>query len=54
MATSQVESVVAAYGLSVDEFLASDVDDLPSDELRDVWLVVKGARAPDSGVAGGS
>lgn len=43
---SQVEAVVAPYGLSVDEFVASDVDDLPSDELRDLWLMVKGALAP--------
>ncbi|WP_395153190.1 hypothetical protein [Ilumatobacter sp.] len=42
----QVEAVVAPYGLSVDDFVASDVDDLPSDELRDLWLMVKGALAP--------
>jgi hypothetical protein len=42
----QVEAVVAPFGLSVDQFVASDVDDLPSDELRDVWLMVKGALAP--------
>lgn len=42
----QVDAVVAPYGLSVDEFVASDVDDLPSDELRDLWLMVKGALAP--------
>ena len=43
---SQVEAVVEPYGLSVDVFVASDVDDLPSDELRDLWLMVKGALAP--------
>jgi hypothetical protein len=32
--------------MSVDQFVASDVDDLPSDELRDLWLMVKGALAP--------
>lgn len=42
----QVEAVVAPYGLSVDDFVASDVDDLPSDELRDLWLMVKGALEP--------
>jgi len=42
----QVEAVVAPYGMSVDEFVVSDVDDLPSDELRDLWLMVKGALAP--------
>lgn len=41
----QVEGVVAPFGLSVDEFVASDVDDLPTDELRDVWMMVKGALA---------
>jgi hypothetical protein len=42
----QVEAVVAPFGLSVDHFVASDADELPSDELRDVWLMVKGALAP--------
>ena len=41
----QVEAVVVPFGLSVDQFVASDVDDLPSDVLRDVWLMVKGALA---------
>jgi hypothetical protein len=42
----QVEDVLAPYGMTVDEFVASDVDDLPSDELRDLWLMVKGALTP--------
>lgn len=39
----EVEAVQARYGMSVDEFVANDLDDLPSDELRDIWLMVKGA-----------
>lgn len=42
----EVETVLARYGMSVDEFLSADVDDLPSDELRDLWLMVKGALTP--------
>jgi hypothetical protein len=42
----EVEAVLARYGMSVDEFVGSDVDDLPSDELRDLWLMVKGALTP--------
>lgn len=42
----QVEAVVAPFGLSVGQFVASDIDKLPSDELRDVWLMVKRALAP--------
>lgn len=42
------------FDLSVDEFVASDVDDLPSEQLRDLWLMDKGALAPGSGVAGRS
>ncbi|MFN3257894.1 MAG: hypothetical protein ACE37B_19615 [Ilumatobacter sp.] len=42
----QVADVVAPYGMTVDEFVACDVDDLPSDELRDLWLMVKAALAP--------
>ena len=42
----EVEAVLARYGMSVDEFVSSDVDDLPSDELRDLWLMVKGALTP--------
>ncbi len=38
----QVEAVVVPFGLSVDQFVASDVDDLPSD----VWLMVNGALVP--------
>ena len=46
-----IDVTTAPFGLSVDEFVASDVDDLPTDELLDVWLMVKGALAPESGVA---
>jgi hypothetical protein len=42
----EVEAVLARYGMSVDEFVVADVDDLPSDELRDLWLMVKGALTP--------
>lgn len=42
----EVEAVLARYGISVDEFVSADVDDLPSDELRDLWLMVKGALTP--------
>jgi len=38
-----VIEVLDRYGMSVAEFLAADVDDLESDELRDLWLMVKGA-----------
>jgi len=41
-----VEAVLRSYGMSVDEFVATDVDDLPSDELRDLWLMVEGALTP--------
>lgn len=40
---NQVAQVLRRYGMSVDDFVAADIDDLPSDELRDVWLMVKGA-----------
>lgn len=39
----EVAGVLAPYGISVDEFVAVDVDDLETDELRDLWLMVKGA-----------
>ncbi len=39
----EVAAVLAPYGISVDEFVAVDVDDLQTDELRDLWLMVKGA-----------
>ena len=39
----EVAVVLAPYGMSVDEFVSVDVDDLQTDELRDLWLVVKGA-----------
>ena len=42
----QVAEVLANYGLSVDQLLQADIDDLESDELRDLWLMVKGALTP--------
>lgn len=39
----EVAVVLAPYGMSVDEFVSVDVDDLQTDELRDLWLMVKGA-----------
>ena len=39
----EVAVVLAPYGISVDEFVGVDVDDLQTDELRDLWLMVKGA-----------
>ena len=44
----QVAEVLANYGLSVDQLLQADIDDLESDELRDLWLMVKGALTPTS------
>lgn len=44
----QVAEVLANYGLSVDELLQANIDDLESDELRDLWLMVKGALTPTS------
>ena len=38
-----VAETLKPYGLTVDEFLHSDIDDLASWELRDLWLIVKGA-----------
>lgn len=38
-----VAEVLDRYRMSVEEFVAVDVDDLESDELRDLWLMVKGA-----------
>ena len=44
----QVAEVLANYGLSVNEFLKADIDDLESDELRDIWLMVRGALTPSA------
>lgn len=44
----QVADVLANYRLSVDQLLKADIDDLESDELRDLWLMVKGALTPTS------
>lgn len=38
----EVSAVVEAAGLTLDEFLDSDIDDLATDELRDLWLMVRG------------
>ncbi|MFV0372742.1 hypothetical protein [Microbacterium sp.] len=38
-----VTEVLDRYGITVAEFVDADVDDLESDELRDLWLMVKGA-----------
>jgi hypothetical protein len=42
----QVSAVLHRYGMSVADFVAADIDDLESDELRDLWLMVKGALTP--------
>jgi len=42
----EVEAALRPYGITVDDFVAADVDDLPSDELRDLWLMVRGAITP--------
>ena len=42
----EVADVLVPYALSVDQFVALDVDDLPSDALRDLWLMVRGALTP--------
>ena len=42
----EVALVLAPHGMSVDEFIAADVDDLATDELRDLWLMVKDALTP--------
>lgn len=38
-----VVEVLDHYGMTVEDFVDADVDDLESDELRDLWLMVKGA-----------
>lgn len=37
----EVTRVVEAAGLTLREFLDADIDDLESDELRDLWLMVR-------------
>ncbi len=44
----QVAEVLANYGLSVNEFLKADIDDLETDELRDLWLIIRGALTPSA------
>jgi len=38
-----VAKALERYGMSVEDFVKADVDDLENDELRDLWLMVKGA-----------
>jgi hypothetical protein len=38
---SDLAEVLNVYGLEVEAFLASDIDEHPSGILRDVWLMVK-------------
>jgi len=42
----EVEEVIAPYGISFDHFRRLDIDDLPSDDLRDTWLIVSGLLGP--------
>ena len=42
----QVASVLVNYGLTVDEFLQKDLDDLDDIVLRDLALMTKGALTP--------
>lgn len=42
----QVNEVLAKYQMTLDDFLKSDIDDLDSVELRDLWLMVKGVLRP--------
>ena len=42
----QVSAVLDRYGMSVADFVVADIDELESDELRDLWLMVKGALTP--------
>ncbi len=42
-----VVNALKPYGLTLDEFLASDVDDL-DDDLRDMRLMIEGALSPAS------
>ena len=39
----QVASVLVNYGITVDEFLQKDLDDLDDILLRDLALMIKGA-----------
>jgi len=44
----QVAEVLVNSGMSVDQLLQADIDDLESDDLRDLWLMVRGALTPIS------
>lgn len=37
----EVSAVVEVAGLTLEQFLNSDIDELESDELRDLWLMVR-------------
>src|SRR5699024_4487890 len=36
-----VEEVLGRYGMTIEEFVAADIDELESDELRDMWLMTR-------------
>ena len=36
-----VADVLARYGLTVEQFIDADIDDLEEDELRDLWLTTR-------------
>ena len=38
-----VTDVLARYGMTLDAFVAADLDDLDDDELRDLWLMTRTA-----------
>ena len=37
----EVTAVLSSHGLTLQEFLKSDIDSLPTTELRDLWLMVR-------------
>lgn len=41
-----VDEAVSRYGMTTDEFLRADIDDLPGYDLRDLWLLVRGLLTP--------
>lgn len=41
-----VDEAVGRYGMTTDEFLRADIDDLPGYDLRDLWLMVRGLLTP--------
>lgn len=42
----QVTEVLDKYNLDTDEFLRTDIDELETVELRDLWLMTNGALLP--------